>query len=45
MYRTKYVSTNIRLTLGQHRFLQNSEYCLSKLVRLTIDRLMGCSKN
>jgi hypothetical protein len=44
MYRTKYVSTNIRLTVGQHRFLQNSEYCLSKLVRKTVEKLMEKSQ-
>jgi len=44
MNRTKYVSTNILLTESQRKFLQNSEFCLSKLIRKTVNELMEKSK-
>jgi len=40
----KLISTNIRITNKQRDFLQKSDYCLSKVVRNTVTKLMEASK-
>lgn len=40
MSNMEYVNTNIRITKKQRDFLRTSEYCLSRLVRIVIDKLM-----
>ena len=40
-----FVHTNIRITKSQRNFLRKSEYCLSRLIRIVIDKLMKNKNN